>query len=134
MYLIKYFYFRMFKYFLKIDEDIPYFSTFISIASTLYLHILSIFAFVSSFTLIGKILPNPDEYNKLWYLLFYMPLYFLYDRFVIKTGCHDKILDEFKNETPKQKKISIMFTILYFIFSIAFFIGALWLRQKYKGY
>ena len=133
MYYIRYFYYRIFKYYSKGGWS-AYFSSFALSSLFMLFNIATLFDLFTSFALNMKISPNPDEYSKLWYLLYFVPAYFLYDKFVIKSGCHDKILDEFKDETPRQKTNSTIFTILYFVFSIAFFVGSLWLRQKYKGY
>lgn len=133
MYYTRYFYYRIYKYYENGDWT-PKFSTFALISLFLFFYITIILDLFTSFLLNVNISPNPDNYSKVWYLLFFIPLYLLYDKLIIKSGCHNKILEEFKNETRRQKTTSIIFTVLYFVLSIAFFIGALWLRQKYKGY
>lgn len=51
-----------------------------------------------------------------------------------KLRYHDKIIQEFRVETSKQKFKSSFFVILYFVITIILFVFSLWIRQEANGY
>src|SRR6476661_2724839 len=130
---LKYYYYRMFKYY-KNGDSIPYFSTFSTISVFAFFNLLTIFSLLE--TIIGQkfSLPEINGFKRLWLILIIIPLYIIYQQYFVKKGHHNQILKEFANETKKQKRLSIFYTIMYFVFTIVVFFFSLWIRQRIAGF
>ena len=79
-------------------------------------------------------LPTKQTHGYWWSLFLFLPYYLLFHYYLYIRGYHFRILEKFENETPKEKRLNIIITILYFIFSIIFFVSTLYLRQLIRGY
>lgn len=134
MRLFRYYYFRVFSYFSN-GSSIPFFQTFA---------LIIIFALFNVLTLLNLIFPVgfgikmtlPVGSGIKWFLpvLIILPLFALFYYYFEKLKSHEKILKQFQNESSRQKYLSGLIVIIYFIGSIAFFILALWLRQQIRHY
>ncbi|WP_316833042.1 hypothetical protein [Pedobacter aquatilis] len=122
MKIFKYYYYRLFTYF-EDGTAIPFFKTYC---------VMLCFVFINILTLLKLILAqlNQEKFmlftgqglDKLWWLLLILPGYLLFKYELIRSGSHDRIIEEFKNETKKNKYISAFFTVLYFLISLSFFL------------
>jgi len=129
-----YYYFRLYKYYSNGDV-IPQFSTLTTIFVFLFFNITSLMDLIFGVILGEKItLPTKQTHGYWWSLFLLLPHYLLFHYYLNVRGCHFRILEKFKNETPTEKRLSIIITILYFIFSIIFFVFTLYLRQLIRGY
>jgi len=132
--MLRYFYFRLYSYYSD-GGRIPFFSTATVIIIFACFNLLSILDLI--FAVIGGIkieLPIFTGANRFLVLLLFFPLYFAFYYIVKKSGYHAVIMDEFKDETSKQKLKSSLGVIIYFIASIILFVFSLWLRQRTRGY
>jgi hypothetical protein len=133
MRVIKYFYYRVFNYY-KSGDSTPFFSTFLSIFSSIFFHFLTILALIETAFNALPISIDTEGFKSLWFALVIVPIYVLYNQYFVKAGYHDQILNEFKNETKKQKRLSSFYTIAYFILTFVLFFFSLWLRAEVRGY
>jgi cellobiose-specific phosphotransferase system component IIC len=131
--LLKYYYFRMFSYFSE-GSSVPVFRTFCVTLVFVYFNLMAVAILISLGINRKIILPVGKSISWLWPLLIIIPLFYYFTYLLEHRGWHVKILEEFSSETKNQRKRNGSFIILYFICSILFFIGVLWLRQYFKGY
>ncbi|PYF74198.1 hypothetical protein B0O44_104369 [Pedobacter nutrimenti] len=123
MKLIRYYYYRMYKYF-STGDVVPFFSTFTVISVFFYFNIITlidIFLFIIGGVKV-KLLVVESGVGRLWPALIFLPLYGLFYYYMKRLGHHDKIIDEFKDETKKQKLLSTLFVVTYFVGSIVLFV------------
>jgi hypothetical protein len=134
MRLLKYYYFRLYSYYSK-GDSVPFLSTFLVVFIFAFFNFLSLLALVAIISKEKFTLPVVEKgTGRLWPLLIVLPLFGLLIYLFKKKGYHDIILEEFRNETSRQKFLSKLFVILYFISSIALFVIALFLRERIAGY
>jgi len=133
MKILKYYYYRIYKYFEKGDA-VPFFSTFLVIIVFLYFNLITLLEFIG--ILIGfsfKLLVIGGVW-KFWPIIFILPIFGLFYYCLKSRGNHESIIKEFEGESRKQFILSSLIAILYFIISIGLFVGSLWLREKVRGY
>jgi hypothetical protein len=123
----------MFSYFSE-GSSVPVFRTFCVTLVFGYFNLMAVAILISLVINREIILPVGKSISWLWPLLIIIPLFYHFTYLLEHRGWHVKILEEFSCETKNQRKRNDSFIILYFICSILFFIGVLWLRQYFKGY
>lgn len=133
---IRYFYYRLYEYY-STGRTPAFISVFCAIFGVLIFNFytmsnLSIVIF--NFKLIDIQTFKGGEIGYLWPLLLLIPLYYVFDFFVRKQGLHERILEEYKNESKKARRISKAISVLYIIFSIGCFFLTLWLRDITRGF
>lgn len=129
----KYYYFRVFSYFLT-GTEIPFFRTFVVIFLFAFFNFLTIMNVV--FTLgRGKKITLPVGTGINWFLplLIILPLFAIFFYYLKNLGGHKIIMEEFQKETSKQRFLGGLLIILFLIGSMGLFILTLWLRQKYRN-
>ncbi len=133
MRLFRYYYYRIYSYYST--EPAPFFKVFAVIFVGAFFNFLALASLVSVLLEIRFTFFTVEKgIGRLWPLIFILPLFGVLLHFFKKQGYHDRILGEFKDETPKQKFKSGVFVILYFVGSIALFVLSLWIREKVNGY
>lgn len=126
----RYLYYRVFKYYSK-GGSVPFTSTFIHLIALAYCNFLSLFDLIAPLLIQDRIhLPE----SRWWSLVVLIPGYLILNYVVKQQGYHQLILNEFKEETERERRIGIALVISYFVFSIALFVTTLWLREKLYGY
>jgi len=133
MKIVRYYYYRVYKYFEKGDA-VPFFSTFLVIILFLYFNLITLINFMGILMGFDFTLPVVGGMGKFWPLIFIIPLFALFYVCLKKQGIHDRILEEFQEETKKKRISSGLMTILYFIASIGLSVASLWIREKIRGY
>lgn len=134
MRLLRYYYYRVYNYYKKADPD-PFFKTFAVVFVGAFFNFLALASITSIFLKIKFVFFTVEKgVGRLWPLLFILPLFGILFHYFKKQDYHNKIDDEFKNETPKQKFRSGFFVILYFVGTITLFVLSLWIREKIDGY
>ena len=135
MRVLRYYYYRIYSYYSKGDPD-PYFATFLVIFLFGFFNFLAIIDILFSVIAGNEIIyfTVKSGIGRLWPALIILPLFSLFYYYFKKRGYHEKILEEFKNETRRQRLMSRLFVILYFMGSIALMGLGLWARQVIRGY
>lgn len=131
--MLKYYYCRVYKYFEKGDA-VPFFSTFLVIVLFLYFNLITILEFLGILIGFNFKLPVVDGVGKFWPVIFILPFFALFYFFLKRRGFHEKIIQEFSEESRNKRNLSALITILYFISSIGLFVVSLWFREKIRGY
>lgn len=131
---LRYYYYRVFSYYSK-GDSVPFLSTFLVIFVVAFFNFLALASIVSIILKINFTFFTVEKgIGRLCSLLFILPLFGIFLHHFKKHAYHDRIIEEFKDETPKQKSKSGLFVILYFVGSLILFIASLWLRDKISGY
>jgi hypothetical protein len=125
---VKYLYYRLYKYYS--ERPVPLIRVFFALFGLMVSNIMSLFNILQIVRGIKTRLPSSGLGElMLWALLLSFPLYAVYSHY-LKSGYHDQIIDEFKQETKRQKLISRLFVFLYFVLSIGGWLFTSWLRQE----
>lgn len=133
MFFLQYYYFRLYKYFSNGDA-IPFFSTFLVIAVFGYFNLITLFDFLSIIMDKRVELLVISGIGKFWPVMFLAPLFGLFHYYLKTLGNHSMIMDRFDKETSKQRIVSVLSVIIYFVVSIGLFVLILWLRQEVRRY
>ena len=127
---IRYIYFRLYRYF-DHDRAIPSISIFCVIFAMILLMVFGLLNLVTIFD--GKerlILSDvkPGTIGYLWSLLFFIPLYLVFNYFIKRNRLHDSIIAEFEDESEIARRKSRILTLTIVIFPLVFFFVTLYLR------
>jgi len=123
-------YFRLYKYYDN-GRSIPLVSIFCVIFAIMVFMAFGLFNVLKIF--FGKELftfpvAKAGTIMYLWPLLLFFPLYFIFKYLMQKEGLHDSIMNEFENESEKDRRKSIFMTLCVVIFPLVFFFLTLYLR------
>jgi hypothetical protein len=130
---LNYYYYRVFKYFSD-GSSIPMYRTFILFFVFAYLNFLSILNIISLVWPKRISMPEGEGISWLWPLMIVIPLFVIFYIYLKNNGVHEDIMRRFEEETQNKKRARGFLIILYFLLSIAFFVGSLWLRNEIKKY
>lgn len=134
MRLFRYYYYSVFNYFFN-GSSIPFFQTFAVIIVFAFFNVLTLLNLIFSIGF-GIKITLPVGSGIKWFLpvLIILPLFALFYYYFKKLKSHETIMKQFQNESSRQKYLSRLFVIIYFISSIALFVFVLWLRQQIRHY
>lgn len=133
MKFLRYFYFRLYHYYSK--EPAPFFKMFSAIFAGLFLNFLTLSSLVSVLLKTKFTFFTVEKgIGRLWPLLIILPLFWILSYHFKKQGYHSTIIEEFENETSKEKLKSSLLVVFYFVSSMILFPVSLWIRQKLNGY
>ena len=133
MKILKCYYFRLYSYYSK--GAVPFLSTFLVIAFMAFFNLLTLLSLFSTLFNVKLTFSISENWiARLWPLYFLMPIFAVFYYCFMTRGYHDKVLTEFKDETPNQKFKGNLLVIAYFIGSMTSFVLSLWIRDKIRGF
>ncbi len=133
---LRYFYFRLYNYYASGSGD-PFVSFCASAGVLIIFNFFTLIVLIEmffNFKLFYIPTQKKGSLGYFWPLLFLVPFYFFLDFLIRKKGLHDSIMEEFKAENRKEKWVSSILVILYFVLTMGFLFLALWLRQMVRGH
>lgn len=133
---VRYFYYRLYEYYSS-GRTPPFVSVFIAFLGVLIFNcytLSNLTAIIFDFKLINIKTFKGGSLGYLWPLLLIVLLYFFFDLFFRKKGYHERIMEEFKSESKKARRISKVLSIFFIVLSIGCFFLTLWLRDITRGY